>query len=182
MNDQLGIWKIETGKMKDIDELETLYDELNDYLQEGINYPGWLKSIYPIRETAEIGVHENNLFVLKIGDKIAGSFILNQKQEEAYNQVNWQIEVNDNQILVIHTLVVHPKFMKLGVSQKIMNFVKTYAMQNEIKSIRLDVAIQNTPAISLYEKCGYKYIGTVNLGLPYEHLKWFKLYELVLDK
>ena len=39
--------------MQDIEELSALYDELNVYLETYINYPGWRKVIYPIREDAE---------------------------------------------------------------------------------------------------------------------------------
>lgn len=180
MKSEFEIWNIEAGTLNDVDELEKLYNDLNDYLQSGINYSGWRKGIYPVRETAEIGIEEENLFNLRVEGKIVGSIILNHKQEEAFGQVVWGIEADESQIIVIHTLVVHPKFMKQGISQKLMDFAKDYSTQKAMKSIRLDVAIQNMPAISLYEKCGYKYIGTVDLGLPYEHLKWFRLYELVL--
>ena len=172
--------KIEIGSEKDIKQLEKLYDDLNDYLNANINYPGWIKGIYPVRETAETAIKEKTLFTLKIDNIIAGSIILNQKPENAYNDVTWSINTNINEIIVIHTLVVHPKFMKHGIAQKLMNFTKLYALEKYIKSIRLDVAVQNLPAISLYEKSGYKYIAKVDLGLGYEHLKWFYLYELVL--
>lgn len=180
MNKEYNNIKIELGTLNDINELENVYNDLNDHLQLGINYPGWLKGVYPVRETAEIGIREGNLFTLKIEGKIAGSVILNHKQEKAYNQVNWGVDADDSQIMVIQTLVVHPHFMKQGISRKLMDFSKKYALSKEAKSIRLDVAIQNIPAISLYEKCGYNYIGTVDLGLGYAHLKWFKLYELLL--
>lgn len=62
----------------------------------------------------------------------------------------------------------------------LMHFAKQQAVMSLMKSIRLDVSVDNMPAIALYEKLGYSYIGTVDLGLPYEHLKWFKLYEMVL--
>lgn len=173
-------FKIEIGTKEDIEQLDRLYNDLNEYLEKGINYPGWLKGVYPIRETAEMGIAENNLFVLKVKSDIAGSIILNHKPENAYNEVIWSINANKDEVIVIHTLAVHPHFMKYGVAQKLMDFAELYALQENAKSIRLDVAVQNAPAISLYEKCGYDYIGTVDLGLPYEHLKWFKLYELVL--
>ncbi|BCJ94458.1 hypothetical protein acsn021_20270 [Anaerocolumna cellulosilytica] len=35
---------IEKGNESDIEELALLYDELNDYLAKGINYPGWKKA------------------------------------------------------------------------------------------------------------------------------------------
>lgn len=171
---------IEKGTVDDIDELENLYDSLNDYLELGTNYAGWAKGIYPIRETAVSGIQNNNLFVLKMDNKIAGSIILNHESETAYAQVSWGIEADYKDIIVIHTLVVHPKYMKNGVGKKLMDFAKRYSIEQEMKTIRLDVSIHNTPAISLYEKCGYKYVGTVDLGLNIPELVWFKLYEMIL--
>lgn len=171
---------IEKGTLSDIDELEMLYNNLNEYLELGTNYPGWAKGIYPIRETAVSGIKNNNLFVLKINNKIAGSIILNNNQETAYSQVIWGIQADDKDIVVIHTLVVHPKYMENGVGSKLMDFAKSYSIKQEKKAIRLDVSIHNSPAITLYEKCGYKYIGTVDLGLNIPNLVWFKLYEIVL--
>lgn len=171
---------IEKGTINNIDELANLYDDLNNYLQTGINYPGWIKGIYPIRETAINGIKNNNLFVLKINNEIAGSIILNHEPEPAYSQVTWGIEADYNDIIVIHTFVVHPKYMKNGVGKKLMNFAKTHSIEQGMKAIRLDVSIHNAPAISLYEKCGYKYVGTVDLGLNIPELVWFKLYEIVI--
>jgi len=171
---------IEKGTINDIDQLEILYDNLNDYLESGTNYPGWIKGIYPIRETAIHGINNNNLFVLKIKDYIVGSVILSHEPETAYANGNWGIDSDYKDIIVIHTLVVHPLYIHSGIGKKLMDFAKSYSIQHKIKAIRLDVSIHNTPAISLYEKCGYKYVGTVDLGLNIPDLVWFKLYEIVL--
>lgn len=95
--------------------------------------------------------------------------------------MNWKISADYKDVFVGHTLVVHPHFMQKGVAFKLMTFAKEYAIQLKMKSIRLDVSVNNTAAISLYEKLGYTYIATVDLQLGYEHLKWFRLYELLLD-
>jgi len=173
-------YMIEKGTVSDLDELENLYDTLNDYLELGTNYPGWAKGIYPIRETAAKGIQNNNLFVLKINHEIAGSIILNHEPETAYDQISWGIEADYNDIIVIHTLVVLPKYMKKAVGKQLMDFAKIYSLEQEMKTIRLDVSIHNTPAITLYEKCGCQYVGTVDLGLNIPELVWFKLYEIVL--
>ncbi|GKU25551.1 GNAT family N-acetyltransferase [Clostridium folliculivorans] len=170
---------IEKATINDINELEELYDNLNDYLETTINYPGWKKGIYPVRETAENGIRENSLFVLKIDDKIAGSVILNHLQEDAYRGVNWGIDLKDEEVIVIHTFVVNPIYMKNGVGQKLMDFSKEYCLKNGFKTLRLDVSIKNTPAISLYEKSDFKYVDTVDLGLNIPDLIWFKLYEII---
>lgn len=171
---------IRKGIISDIDNLENLYNNLNDYLEANINYPGWIKHVYPVKETAVTGIEENNLFVLEDKGTIIGSVILNHKPENAYNQVKWKIDADYKNIIVVHTLVTNPDFMNKGVASELMNFAKEYAINLNMKSIRLDVSINNTAAIALYEKHGYEYIGTVDLGLEYEHLKWFRLYELTL--
>ncbi|MBK1809112.1 GNAT family N-acetyltransferase [Clostridium sp. YIM B02505] len=170
---------IEKGTIEDINELEDLYNNLNDYLEATINYPGWKKGLYPVRETAENGIRDNTLFVLKIDNKIAGSIILNHLQEDAYRGVNWGIEAKDEEVIVIHTFVVNPKYMKNGVGQKLIDFSKDFCLKNGFKTIRLDVSIKNTPAIGLYEKSDFKYVDTVDLGLNIPDLIWFKLYEII---
>ncbi|HZK54191.1 MAG TPA: GNAT family N-acetyltransferase [Desulfosporosinus sp.] len=170
---------IERGTIKDIDELEDLYNDLNDHLKLGTNYAGWAKGIYPIRETAVRGIQNDTLFVLKIDSTIAGSMILNHEPETAYAQATWGIEADYNDVFVIHTLVVSPKYMNHGIGKKLMQFARTYSLEQGMKTIRLDVSIHNTPAISLYEKCGYEYLGTIDLGLNIPDLVWFKLYEIV---
>lgn len=171
---------IRKGNTKDIDELEKLYDSLNDYLEENINYPGWRKGLYPVRKDAAYGIENETLYVMEINGRIAGTVILSHEPEEAYSNVVWKTENNYDDILVIRTFAVHPDFMKGSVGSNLMKFAEKFGRENGIKSIRLDVAIQNIPAISLYEKLGYKYIDIVDLGLNIPWLKWFKLYELVL--
>lgn len=171
---------IERGTTENIDELELLYDNLNNYLEANTNYPGWIKGIYPVRQTAIDGVKEGSLFILKINNIIAGSIILNHVPENAYNQIEWLTTDDYSRIIVVRTLVVNPLFMKKGIALQLMDFAKEYALSKNMKSIRLDVSENNIAAINLYEKSGYHYIGTVDLGLPYDHLKWFRLYEMVL--
>ncbi len=55
---------IEKGCLNDINELECLYNDLNDYLETHINFPGWKKGVYPVKETALKGIEEGNLLVL----------------------------------------------------------------------------------------------------------------------
>lgn len=172
---------IEKGTINDIDELEDLYNDLNDYLESNINYPGWIKHIYPIRQTALDGIQDDGLFVLKTAERIIGSIILNHKPETAYEEADWKISADYKDIFVVHTLVVHPQFLQRGVAYKLMTFAKEYAIQQKMRSIRLDVSENNAAAISLYEKLGYTYIATVDLKLGYKHLKWFRLYELLLE-
>lgn len=170
----------EIGKASDVDELSQLYDDLNDYLEKNGNFPGWKKGIYPVREQAADGVKNGTLFVARDNGKIAGSVILNHEPEEAYHKAKWDFESDYSDVIVIHTLAVHPDYLKHGVGKALMDFAIVHSTQSEARSIRLDVYEENAPAIRLYEKYGFKYVDTVDLGLREYGLDWFKLYEKAL--
>lgn len=136
--------EIRKGTKADIDELAALYDTLNDYLESHTNYPGWIKGIYPIREDAEQGIEENNLYVALQDNKIAGTIILRHKPEEAYAQVDWHTDLDYQDILVIYTFAVHPHYLHMGIGRQLMEFVLDHATQTNIKAICLDV-YEKTP-------------------------------------
>jgi len=171
---------IESGISADIDELERLYDDLNDYLSATTNYPGWIKGVYPVRENAVSAILNNNIFVARHEGKIVGSIILDHQPEEAYHGVKWKLDADYSSIFVVRTFVVHPSYLKIGVGRILMDFSFELAQKSGMKSIRLDVYEKNIPAILLYEKCGFEYIDTVDLGLGNYGLDWFKLYEKVI--
>jgi len=171
---------IEKGIKSDIDQLAQLYDDLNDFLESGINYPGWIKGIYPTREDAVNGVANGTLYAAKSAGKIVGSIILNHEPEPAYSKAKWKINADYSSIFVVHTFVVHPSYLKNGIGMELMNFAIQHSINEGAKSIRLDVYENNTPAIRLYEKCGFEYVDTVDLGLGKYGLHHFSLYEKVL--
>lgn len=171
---------IEKGTELDIDLLGQLYDGLNDFLENSINYPGWKKGIYPTRENAVNGIAKGNLYVAKIAGKIVGSIILNHEPEPAYDKVKWGIHADYSSIFVVHTFVVHPMYLKSGIGMALMDFAVGNCIKEHAKAIRLDVYEKNLPAIRLYEKCGFKYVDTVDLGLGKYGLHYFKLYEKIL--
>ncbi len=82
------------GSSDDIEQIADLYDAVNDYLENHINYPGWKKGIYPTKEDAQAGVKEGTLYVLWAEDKIAGSVVVNQLQEKGYETASWSQETN----------------------------------------------------------------------------------------
>lgn len=57
------------------------YSKLNDHLSATINYQGWIKGIYPVRENAAAGVDDNSLFVAGCDGRIAGSVISDHQPE-----------------------------------------------------------------------------------------------------
>ncbi|WP_099468108.1 GNAT family N-acetyltransferase [Konateibacter massiliensis] len=171
---------VRLASFADMDELENLYDTLNDYLSEHINYPGWRKGIYPTRADALAGISEKSLYVATTDNKIVGSIILRHKPEDAYHQVRWQKELDYEKVFVIYTFLIHPDYFNKGMGKELLCFAEALGKEQGMLALRLDVSEDNLPAIKLYEKCSFHYIDTVDLGLEEYGLKWFKLYEKLI--
>lgn len=171
---------IKQGTIYDVEQLAQLYDDLNDFLESNVNYPGWIKGVYPTREDAQKGIASNTLYIAKIAGEIVGSVILNHVPEAAYNGADWLVDAEYSNVFVVHTFVVHPAYLKCGVGKAIMDFAINHCIDQKAKAIRLDVYEKNVPAISLYKKYGFQYIDTVDLGLGKYGLHHFHLYEKVL--
>lgn len=171
---------IEKAVPRDADEVGRLYDSLNDHLMATVNYPGWKKGLYPVREDAERAIAEGTLFVLREGGKIVGTVILSHREEKGYAQAPWSIEADPEQVIVVHTLAVHPQFLARGVGRQLMEFAIAHARAQGMRAVRLDVNEKNVPAIRLYESLGFAHIDTVDLGYGIERVEWYRLYQLVL--
>ena len=171
---------IEKAVPRDADEVGRLYDSLNDHLMATVNYPGWKKGLYPIREDAERAIAEGTLFVLREGGRIAGTVILSHREEKGYAQADWGLDIAPEQLIVVHTLAVHPQHLSRGVGRQLMEFAIAHARTQGMRAVRLDVNERNVPAIRLYESLGFAYIDTVDLGYGIEQVERYRLYQLVL--
>ncbi|WP_195984020.1 GNAT family N-acetyltransferase [Clostridium sp. D33t1_170424_F3] len=170
----------EKGTKMDVNELEKLYDALNDYLARHTNFPGWIKGVYPVRKTAEDGIEEGTLFVARSSGQIIGTVILRHEPEAGYSQADWHVHLEDAEVFVVYTLAVHPQYLGKGVGKALIEFAVRYSVEQKAKAVRLDVYENNTPAIGLYKKCGFHYVDTVDLGCSNYGLNRFELYQKLL--
>lgn len=169
--------EIAKGTMEDLEEVAQLYDETADFLERHVNYPGWRKGLYPVRENASEAIEEGSLYVAREGNKLVGSFILRQEPEDAFPKMDWGVELEHREVFVVYTFAVHPDHQKRGIGRAMLDYILQLAQENGIKAVRLDVYEKNLPAISLYKKCGFQYIGTADLGLGQIGLDQFELYQ-----
>lgn len=168
---------IRNAEKDDIDEVECLYNDLNDYLAVHENGPRWKKGIYPLREHAEEALTEGTLYVAVSDGKIAGTAVFSRQQGDVYQEVHWQTAF-DVPVIVICKLAVHPDYLGRGVAKALLNHAVVLGKEQGVKAIRLDTYEENLPAIKLYEKCGFSCMGRIDLGLEAIYgLKWYKVYE-----
>jgi len=149
--------KIEKGTLSDLNELFQIYLNGKKELESNGIYQ-WYNH-YPTRTIIESDLKKGILFRLKNGKKILGAINISEEQEPEYEIINW--EFDDSKVLVIHRLVVDPKYQGKGYAKKMMDFAEKYATENNYSSIRLDAYSQNKRVIDFYKRRKYFIRGNV---------------------
>ncbi|ALC82832.1 MULTISPECIES: GNAT family N-acetyltransferase [Bacillus] len=131
---------------------------------------------YPTKEILLQDIDRQCLFVMEEDGQIYGAIVLDEFQDKEWDEVNWTLKSEPS--LNVHRLVVHPDSQGKGVAKKIIASSEEFAIDNGYKQIRLDTYSENTGAMKLYLKLGFKEIGTVDFGRE----KLFVCYEKLLVK
>ena len=153
---------IEMAKKEDIEGIVKIYNSILDKEEEGLLSIGWAKGVYPTEETARAALENQELYVVKENRKIVAAAIINQKQVAEYKDCNWQYECQDNEALVLHTLVVDPKRSKNGYGKEFLLFYEALAKEKGLKYLRMDTNAKNIVARAFYKKSGYREAGIVD--------------------
>ena len=126
----------------------------------------WRRDIYPSKKEIVKDIRHHELYVLEKDNKIVGAMVLNHEYDECYNKLSWQIFADDDEVLILHRLCIHPQYRGCG-KFLIKQAIEIAKFLNQ-KAIRLDVLCTNKPAIYLYEKCGFLLQGyqTMDYGEP----------------
>jgi len=160
---------IREASEKDLREIEQIYNELHTLEENGAIRTGWIRKVYPTRQTAEKAMRDRELFVFEEDGTILASMRINQKQEESYSDADWQYEAADEEIMILHTLTVRPDLRGRGIGSDMVRFYEDFALENGCRVLRLDTNETNTGARSLYRKLGYREAGIVECefnGIP----------------
>ena len=153
----------------DLSAVESVYHEIHDAEEKGIITTGWLKGIYPVRAVAERALQRDDLFVMEEDGVICGAALINQIQVDVYAGAPWKHDVPDDQVCVLHTLVISPKANGRGLGKRFVRFYEDYALKNGMPELRIDTNEKNVRARAMYRKLGYEEIGivpTVFNGIP----------------
>lgn len=163
----------------DLDAVENIYDELHQAEEDGLMTVGWIRGVYPVRATAEAALEREDLFVLEKDGVIAGAGIINRIQVDVYSMAPWTHTAEDDGVCVLHTLVISPRFARMGLGRQFVEFYEKYARDNHCYELRMDTNERNSAARAMYKKLGYQEISilpTVFNGIPNVNLvlleKW----------
>ena len=160
---------IRLAALDDLDGIAAVYDAIHTEEEAGKAEIGWVRGVYPTRETAMASLQRGDLFVLEEDGEVLGAAIINQTQVDRYYDMVWAHALPDDRVCVLHTLVIHPKAAGRGYGKAFVRFYEDYALRRGWPELRLDTNARNTAARRLYARLGYTEVGsaqTVFNGIP----------------
>lgn len=146
---------------KDLQAVAEIYSDIHTAEENGTVSIGWIRDIYPTDNTAELSLQRGDLFVEEDEGLIVGTAIINQQQVDVYKNANWNYEALDNEIMVLHTLVISPKTSRKGYGTSFVSFYEEYALLHNCHYLRIDTNEKNSQARAMYKKLGYNEIDIV---------------------
>ena len=153
----------------DIDQIEKIYDRILTEEETGNAAIGWVRGIYPTRNTAEESLKRNDLFVMEDEGMIVATAVINQIQVPEYKFAKWKHNVSDENIMVLHTLIVDPQQKARGYGKAFVAYYENYARRNSCCELRIDTNVINMRARQMYANLGYDEVGVVDCvfnGIP----------------
>ena len=152
---------IRKATLDDLDAISAIYDAIHDREEAGLAVIGWNRAIYPTRASGEASIRAGDMYVLEEEGRVLAAAKINQKQEESYAQGAWTHEAADSEVLVLHTLVVHPEAAGRGIGTRFVAFYEGCAARMACPYLRMDTNARNAAARALYRKLGYIEVSIV---------------------
>ncbi|MDE7254209.1 MAG: GNAT family N-acetyltransferase [Acetatifactor sp.] len=106
------------------DDIELIEDTYNEHFKHEMEHGAFTvfkKSIYPTKRDAEKAIDNGTLYVYEENDGIAGSIIVDQVQPAEYAKITWEQTFANDEVMVIHLLMVRPSKAGQGIATSSMN-------------------------------------------------------------
>ena len=153
--------EIRKATRADLDAVEAVYDAQHAAEEAGKTTVGWVRGVYPTRDTARAALDRDDLFVLCEDGLVRGTAIINQIQVDVYAVAPWRFSAPDERICVLHTLVIHPAAKGRGLGRAFVAFYENYARARHCPALRIDTNARNSIARAFYKGLGYREIAVV---------------------
>lgn len=152
---------IRLANENDISRIKEIYEHIHNAEEEGKAVIGWKRNVYPTERTVLGGLSNKDLFVEENENTIVATARINQRQVKEYADCQWLYQAADNEVMVLHTLVVDPLVKGKGYGAEFVKFYEEYAASRNCNYLRIDTQEKNMAARKFYKKFGFREAGDV---------------------
>ena len=132
--------------LSDLEQIAAIYDHIHTEEEAGRATVGWVRGVYPTRQTALDAIQAGDMFVAEENGRLVATAKINQEQVPEYAEAAWTQDAPPEQVMVLHTLVVDPQAKGRGYG---------------CRYLRMDTNERNASARALYRNLGYREVSIV---------------------
>lgn len=142
-----------------LNDLPDIMGMVQETVAEMHSYGNWQwDDAYPCDTDFINDIDRGDLYVAERNGTVAGFVCINRIEPAEYKEVPWS---KAELALVIHRMVVGEKFRRQKVGSELVNYAEELARRQQVSYLKTDTYSLNTKAQSIFEKCGYRFIGTM---------------------
>ena len=134
---------------EDFDRVAQFYRDAIDQTPEMERFGRWIYGLHPTDGMILDYIRSGVMYTCQGGGEI-------------FCDTAWGLNLEDEQVAVVHLLCVNPKYQHQGIGKRAMAHAIALAEQMGKKAIRLDALSSNTPAHRLYESLDFESRGTAH--------------------
>lgn len=146
-------------EISDVDRISRFYQYVSKNTRNMQQFGKWIYGLHPTKEQIESYIKYGFMYCFERSNKILGAIAITPFQETEYQDIDWQIACQNNEVSVVHLLAVNPNYQGCGIARKIMRNAIHIAKNSNSKSVRLDALSCNIPAYRLYHSIGFEKVN-----------------------
>ena len=148
--------------LEDLDQIMVVIGDAKAYLKKQ-EIDQWQDG-FPDESTIRDDILHHNSYVFTENEEIIGFMVLNLLEEPSYQTIyegEWKL--NSHRYVTIHRTAIGEGYRGKGLSLRMFFLAEQVALQNKMKSIRIDTHRDNQLMQHLCVKYGYEYCGVIHL-------------------
>lgn len=151
--------ELRTATPDDLDALIAFYGEISDAMIDTPFDCMWRRGAHPDEEMLSCAIDEGALTIACDKGSIAAAVIVNHETDGAtIFELPWLVGCSPDEAAIVHVLAAAPPYRGTGVARDLLLHVADEARRAGVRALRLSVARNNTPAVKLYQSCGFIHI------------------------
>lgn len=143
----------------DFEKIKSAYIDIINRTPSMKEYARWEYGKHPTDEMIQMYIDGGNMYLFMEDGNLAGVIAITFSQGEDYHPVKWQVEANDDEVMVLHILGIIPDFQGKGIGKKMIQSALELGRTKKMKACRFDALSSNLPAQKLYESLGFVFCG-----------------------